>query len=309
MQSENLNYIREDDYEVKLVESIMERNPCYVANRKIRVEGIMLHSNHSPQPSAKVMIHNWNQETFSRACVHAFIDGSDGTVYQTLPWNHRGWHAFGSANNNFIGIEICEPGFIHYTNKNQFTVENKARAIESAEKTYQSAAELCAQLCVKYNLDPMTAICSHTEGHKKGIASDRIEPEHLWDGLGLQFTMDTFRQAVRDEMDKIVRDPVTKEIPEEPIKVKVTEVTPIEDTSEPAETSEKVNTFKVRVDVDRLRIRSGPGVDFSPTGKYTGKGVFEIVEVQGKTSSSQGWGKLQNGSGWICLDYVAAYND
>lgn len=44
-------------------------------------------------------------------CVHAFIgklkDGSIAT-YQTLPWNHRVWHAGGDANNTHIGFEICE---------------------------------------------------------------------------------------------------------------------------------------------------------------------------------------------------------
>lgn len=44
-------------------------------------------------------------------CVHTFIgklkDGSIAT-YQTLPWNHRGWHAGGGANNTHIGFEICE---------------------------------------------------------------------------------------------------------------------------------------------------------------------------------------------------------
>jgi hypothetical protein len=27
-----------------------------------------------------------------------------------LPWDHRGWHAGGSANNTHIGFEICEDG-------------------------------------------------------------------------------------------------------------------------------------------------------------------------------------------------------
>ena len=46
-----------------------------------------------------------------RVCVHAFIgklaDSSIAT-YQTLPWNYRGWHAGGKANDTHIGFEICE---------------------------------------------------------------------------------------------------------------------------------------------------------------------------------------------------------
>ena len=53
----------------------------------------MLHSVGCAQPSASVFIKNWNSASYDRACVHGFIDGNDGTVYQTLPWDHRGWHA------------------------------------------------------------------------------------------------------------------------------------------------------------------------------------------------------------------------
>ena len=62
--------------------------------------------------------------------------------------------------------------------------------------------------------------------------------------------------------------------------------------------------FFVRVDIARLNIRTGPGTDCSLTGKYTGKGVFTIVEVSNGTGSNSGWGKLKSGAGWISLDYA-----
>ena len=62
--------------------------------------------------------------------------------------------------------------------------------------------------------------------------------------------------------------------------------------------------FFVRVDIARLNIRTGPGTDHSLTGKYTGKGVFTIVEVSNGTGSDSGWGKLKSGAGWISLDYA-----
>ncbi len=98
---------------MKAVESILTRNPCYTAGRKITVKGLMLHSVGCPQPKASVFINSWNSPEHGSSCVHGFIDGNDGTVYQTLPWNHRGWHsgagAKGSANNTHIGVEMCEP--------------------------------------------------------------------------------------------------------------------------------------------------------------------------------------------------------
>ena len=69
---------------MKLVQSIMTKNPCYTAGRKITVKGLMLHSVGCPQPNASVFIKNWNTPSYGTACVHGFIDGNDGTVYQTL---------------------------------------------------------------------------------------------------------------------------------------------------------------------------------------------------------------------------------
>ena len=71
---------------MKLIESILTKNPCYTAGRRITVKGLMLHSVGCPQPSAQVFVRNWNKASYDRACVHAcvhaFIDGNDGTVYQ-----------------------------------------------------------------------------------------------------------------------------------------------------------------------------------------------------------------------------------
>lgn len=62
--------------------------------------------------------------------------------------------------------------------------------------------------------------------------------------------------------------------------------------------------YMVRVDIDALRIRKGPGTNYDPTGRFTGKGVFTITEVKSGTGSKAGWGKLKSGEGWISLDYA-----
>ena len=65
--------------------------------------------------------------------------------------------------------------------------------------------------------------------------------------------------------------------------------------------------FKVKVDITDLRIRTGAGTDFEKTGKYTGVGVFTIVEVKAGEGSAAGWGLLkayeENKDGWVSLDY------
>ena len=187
---------------MKLVESIMTQNPCYTAGRKITVKGLMLHSVGCPQPSASVFIKNWNKPTYTNACVHGFIDADDGTVYQTLPWDHRGWHGGGSSNNTHIGVEMCEPSCIKYTSGASFTCSDLASARAAAKRTYDAAVELFAMLCEKFSLDPLKDICSHKEGCAKGIASNHGDPEHLWTQLGTGYTMDTFRKAVKAKMDE-----------------------------------------------------------------------------------------------------------
>ncbi len=72
--------------------------------------------------------------------------------------------------------------------------------------------------------------------------------------------------------------------------------------TEPAAPAVKV-PFLVRVSISDLNIRKGPGTDCDKTGRYTGKGVFTIVEVQPGQGSTVGWGRLKSGAGWISLDY------
>ncbi|HBA48708.1 MAG TPA: N-acetylmuramoyl-L-alanine amidase [Lachnospiraceae bacterium] len=193
---------------MKLVESILIRNPCYATGRKITVKGLMLHSVGCPQPKASVFISSWNSPSHGTSCVHGFIDGNDGTVYQTLPWNHRGWHcgsgSRGSGNNTHIGVEMCEPACIKYTVGSNFTCSDIAVAKAVVKRTYEAAVDLFAMLCKKYGLDPLAdgVIISHREGHNRGIASNHGDPEHLWMQLGMGYTMDSFRKDVRTAMDK-----------------------------------------------------------------------------------------------------------
>ena len=78
-------------------------------------------------------------------------------------------------------------------------------------------------------------------------------------------------------------------------------------TSAKPATENNIEPFKpfiVRIAINSLNIRKGPGTNFAKTGKYTGKGVFTIVEVVEGPGSKNGWGKLKSGSGWISLDYA-----
>lgn len=55
----------------------------------------------------------------------------------------------------------------------------------------------------------------------------------------------------------------------------------------------KKKQFKVKVIVNPLNIRSGPGTNYAIKSKITDKGIYTIVEQDGD------WGKLKSGAGWI----------
>ena len=71
------------------------------------------------------------------------------------------------------------------------------------------------------------------------------------------------------------------------------------------------SSYLVRVLIDDLNIRKGAGVDCALVGKFTGKGVFTIVEEKMGKIDSNGtlgkWGLLKSyqskKDGWICLAY------
>ena len=190
---------------MKIVEHFLTRNRCYQAAKQNTKGGLMLHSVGCPQPSAQVFVNSWNSADKS-VCVHAFIDANTGDVYQTLPWEYRGWHCGsgpnGSGNNTHIGVEMCEPACIRYTGGARFTCSNVEEARAAVRRTYESAVQLFAELCERFRFDPLAdgVILSHEEGHKRGIASNHGDPVHLWNQLNMGYTMDGFRKAVKAAM-------------------------------------------------------------------------------------------------------------
>lgn len=187
---------------INIIEAFATSNKCYQIGAPLRPQGIMLHSIGCPQPNAAVMAQNYNQyrPNGQSVCVHAFVQ-RDGTVYQTLPWTVQAWHCGGAANATHIGIEMTEPASIAYTGYGaEWRDFNPAATEAHIRGTYAAAVELFAQLCTRFDLDPLTdgVIISHSEGRMRGVASAHADPEHLWKPFGL--TMYEFRQDVYKAM-------------------------------------------------------------------------------------------------------------
>ena len=182
---------------MKIIQNICTQSDCYKAGRTIAVKGLMIHSVGCPQPKAQPFINNWNKPG-AKACVHAIVE-SDGEVYQLLPWNHRGWHGGGDSNNTHIGVEMTEPDTIRYTGGSSWEeIGDGEKTKAHVLATYKHAVELFAFLCNMFSLDPLAdgVILSHSEGHKRGIASNHGDVEHLWRKFGLSMTQ--FRQDIKE---------------------------------------------------------------------------------------------------------------
>lgn len=320
---------------MEIIQKFSVNNDCYRANvnkadsRYTTFQsrgplGLMLHSVGCPQSRAEVFANGWNQSG-KEVAVHAVLQ-ADGYVYQCMPWNFRGWHAGGSANNTHIGVEMTEPDCIRYTGGANFVCDNLDAARKQAEGCYKTARDLFAMLCKEYGLDPMTDIISHAEGAKKGVASDHADPEHLWRGLGMDYTMDGFRSDVKKRMEQDDPAPVEPEKPKTPdviYRVQVgaysnednakaflaevqkagfenafiTKVVLNADT-EPETKGKASEAYLIRVTATALNVRSGPGAAYGVATVLNYGGIYTIV------AENDGWGKLKSGAGWICLDYT-----
>ena len=240
---------------MEIIKSYLTKNDCYKLNRPMTVKGLMLHSVGTPQPKAEVFINAWNKPKITK-CVHGFIQ-ANGKVYQTLPWNIKGWHGGKSYSNTYyIGVEMCEPSTIKYLNTSCTKIQDNdpVGTKNHIMNTYNTAVELFAYLSQKFNLDPMTDIISHKEGYKKGIASNHGDPEHLWSKYGL--TMNDFRKTVKQALQ---------------------------------------GEFLVRVITNSLNIRKTPIIADNVVGTVHKGDVYTIVQTKdgwGKLKSGAGWIKI-----------------
>ncbi|MCB6500317.1 peptidoglycan recognition protein family protein [Colidextribacter sp. 210702-DFI.3.9] len=196
---------------MRLYTQLLVHNSCYIKGEHIKPRGVMVHSTGAANPYLRRYLspddgrlgepssRHWNQGGVG-ACVHAFIGRlADGSIaaYQTLPWTMRGWHCGGTGNDTHISFEICEDKL---ADKGYFRA------------TYQAAVELTAYLCKRFSLDPLAdgVVLCHSEGYKRGIASNHADVMHWWGRYGV--SMDNFRRDVAEKMKGGERDLTEQEV-------------------------------------------------------------------------------------------------
>ena len=200
---------QEGKMEIKLIDAIMTKSPCYTGGRLIDVKGMYLHSIGCPCEKAQNIINNENQAN-AGAAVQAVVQ-ANGEVWQGLPVYPetkkamRNWHcgsgSKGSGNNTHIGVEMTEPATIKYTGGSSWVeVGDGSNTKAVVLANYKNAVAYFALRCKQFGLDPLKdgVIISHKEGHDRGYASNHGDPEHIWGKFGL--TMNQFRRDVKTAM-------------------------------------------------------------------------------------------------------------
>lgn len=194
---------------VKRTKRYQTKNGAYTSRRKIAVKGLMLHSYGFPQPDPNVLAERWDNPS-ANACVHSHI-GKDEIIL-TLPCGEekgraaRGWHAGTgisgrSANDTHLSAEMTEPATIKYVGGSKWIeLGDGSNTKAHMLATYKNAVAQFAEWCDFYGLDPLAddVIISHSEGYKRGIASNHGDVEHIWKYFGL--TMAQFRRDVKAAM-------------------------------------------------------------------------------------------------------------
>ena len=196
--------------------------------------------------------------------------GTDGRISLCVEEKNRSWCSSSNANDQRAVTIEC--------------ASDKAEPYAMNDKVYASLVKLCTDICRR-------------NGKKK----------LLW--LGDKNTTLNYAPKSDEMVLTVHRWFANKSCPGNwlyarlgDLAAKVTANLGGNNTSNNSQTSVSTS-YCVRVSIDDLNIRKGPGTNYAKTGKYTGKGVFTIVaESDGQGASK--WGKLKSGAGWISLDYA-----
>ena len=202
----------------------------------------------------------------------------DGTIYKAAdPKTAVIWHCGGGlqgsgghkyykicTNYNSIGIEnsIC------YTDTSEKNPSAESNKWYFTKETQESLIFLVSKLMNEYNID-IDHVIRHYDVNGKicpnpYVKNNKLKTSWTWDEFK------TYLKSYRKDgtytpSQSSTSNPSTSDVP-----------------------------FSIKVTVDNLQIRKGPGTGYSTNG-YTGKGTFTIVEKSGD------WGKLKSGVGWVYL--------
>lgn len=305
-----------------ITEALCTGNRRYQAAEALTPIGVVLHSIGTPQPKASILREFWQRDA-SPYVVHYMVD--DQNILHCMPDDFKCWHVGSPGNSEWLGIEMGEPSQIKYTSGATFTVSDLAAAQAYAEAAYRNAVWLIARLCKEHGWDPFTAVYTHWDVTRQRLSNtDHVDPQHLWDGLGMGYSILTLRRDVAAAMGQSAAAPT----PEQPsasgqmyrirkswadaasqigaytnldyAKAACKDGYAVFDAAGTQVWPEQeFKPYIVRITArSGLNVRSGPGTNYGVAMTLAYGGGYTIVEEQ------NGWGKLKSGIGWICLKYA-----
>jgi N-acetylmuramoyl-L-alanine amidase len=158
------------------------------SGKTLVAKGTVVHETATPGATAENEFKYFNTGAGGRsASAHAFIDYD--CIIQTVPWNEQAWHAGGTANRNYIGIEFC-----NYDDATKF------------QEIWKRAVWLFAWVHVNVlkvtNINKDT-LMSHAEVSAKWKETNHQDPVAYFAKFGK--TVDMFRAEVQAEINSMLR--------------------------------------------------------------------------------------------------------
>jgi N-acetylmuramoyl-L-alanine amidase len=166
-----------------IIQKFISKNRSYKA---LNAKGSVLHETATPGASDE------NEQKYfdsgnRNSSAHAFVDYD--SITQTIPWNEQAWHAGGTANRNYLGIELC-----NYSDAAKF------------EEIWKRAVWLFAHVHVnvlKVTTINTDTLMSHAEVSLKWKETTHMDPVAYFGKYGK--TVDMFRDAVQAEINSMLQ--------------------------------------------------------------------------------------------------------
>ena len=232
-------------------------------------------------------------KTTTKASADFIVDDEEIVQYNPDIANRYCWHCGGSklstqggslyktaTNKNSIGVEICS------TNSMGQVKDANDSTWSFTDAVLERAAEFIRYLMETYNIDADHVIRHYDVNGKlcPGVVGWNADS-------GDESKWEAFKALLTDGSSSATETAASTA-----------------ETSSTSSTDTAGSTdgcpFLVKMTTAHLNIRTGPGTNYSKTGKYTGVGTFTVTKVSEGTGSDSGWGYLKSGAGWISLDYT-----
>ncbi|MCM0648620.1 SH3 domain-containing protein [Clostridium swellfunianum] len=158
------------------------------SGKVLTAKGTVLHETATPGATAENEFRYFNG-AYRGVSAHAFVDHE--SIIQTVPWNEQAWHAGGTANRNYIGIELC-----NFDDRSKF------------DEIWKRAVWLFAYVhvnVIKVTTINKDTLMSHAEVSAKWKETTHQDPIAYFAKFGK--TVDQFREGVQKAINVMIGQP------------------------------------------------------------------------------------------------------